>query len=33
MVPRTAEDLVKRREMMSAWARVSHGSSGAPVTT
>src|SRR5262249_21381495 len=25
MVPRTAEDLVKRREMMSTWARVSHG--------
>jgi 4-hydroxyphenylacetate 3-monooxygenase len=25
MVPRTAEDLLKRREMMSAWARVSNG--------
>ena len=25
MVPRTAEDLVKRREMMSTWARVSNG--------
>ncbi|HEX4009466.1 MAG TPA: 4-hydroxyphenylacetate 3-monooxygenase, oxygenase component [Solirubrobacteraceae bacterium] len=25
MVPRTAEDLLKRREMMSAWARASNG--------
>ena len=25
MVPRSAEDLVKRREMMSTWARVSNG--------
>ncbi len=25
MVPRTAEELVKRREMMSTWARVSNG--------
>ena len=25
MVPRTTEDLIARREMMSAWARVSHG--------
>jgi 4-hydroxyphenylacetate 3-monooxygenase len=28
MVPRTAEDLVKRREMMSTWARVSNGMLG-----
>src|ERR1700759_2844562 len=25
LVPRTAEDLVRRREMMSTWARVSNG--------
>ncbi len=25
MVPRITEDLVKRREMMSAWASVSNG--------
>jgi 4-hydroxyphenylacetate 3-monooxygenase len=28
MVPRTAEDLVKRREMMATWARVSNGMLG-----